>query len=81
MTTFHPETYFSTFLGTVRHCMLVIIQEKVGHIGVTGGGLGHVVRLGVVGEGVALLYTMEKYLFNIFSGIKVSHKGSHNRTN
>ena len=73
MTTFHLETYFSTFLGTVRHCMLVIIQEKVGHIGVMGGGLGHVetvgegvVRLGVVGEGVALLYTMES-IYLIYS--------------
>ena len=69
MTTFHLETYLITFLGTVRHCTLVIIQEKVGHIGVMGGGLGNVetvgegvVCFGVVGEGLALFQLLVKAL-------------------
>ena len=47
----------------------MIFQEKVGHIGVMGGGLGHVetvgegaVRLGVVGEGLALFQLLVKAL-------------------
>ena len=59
-----------------QHRMLVVSQEKVGHVGVMGGGPGlvetvgeGVVRLGVVGEGLATVAVVAEGLGSHFSEV------------